>query len=357
MKLHSGGSKMNRNYKMDAIRKASNAGWLVAACGLFTAASAVGYPVSSTMAINEVQSSLTVQASSLGFSDSDTHSLSGTIDGVFDFGASGSFPSTAGLSFTGGSIMPDGAYDLRLGFPPILGVSINASGLVATLATPVPPGQMTRTADAGVVYQFDASQYEVVINQGTFVVTGSTEETTDLSQEPISGTGSPGTLGTLTFMSLGTTGPYTQLSAALDFPIDITQTAETDIGITVDLHVSGAVRAASTFYVALNGVPGDFNQDGQVDGADLPVFTANFGTMVGATPSTGDADADGDVDGNDFLLWQRFEGTRPPGAAAAPAPEPTGGLLAAVAAPLLALRRIVASPSGSLPLMARAREG
>src|SRR6185369_9792571 len=134
-----------------------------------------------------------------------------------------------------------------------------------------------RTGASGIVYQFDASQYLLTINQGTIVVTGASDQTTDLSQEPVTGSATPGTMGTMTFTTLGTSGPYTQLTAALNFPIDVTQTSETDSGMTVDLHLTGAVHASSTFFVALTGVPGDFDQDGDVDAADLPVFKSHYG--------------------------------------------------------------------------------
>jgi len=52
-------------------------------------------------------------------------------------------------------------------------------------------------------------------------------------------------------------------------------------------------------------VPGDFNGDGMVDGADLSDWQTGLGTTGSAEISDGDADEDGDVDGNDFLIWQR----------------------------------------------------
>jgi hypothetical protein len=61
------------------------------------------------------------------------------------------------------------------------------------------------------------------------------------------------------------------------------------------------------------GVPGDFDNDQDVDATDL----ATWRTAFGATPA-GDADDDGDSDGNDFLIWQR--NLDPPGIAAVPEP-------------------------------------
>lgn len=53
----------------------------------------------------------------------------------------------------------------------------------------------------------------------------------------------------------------------------------------------------------------DFDSDGNVDGTDLGLWQAGYGTTSGAKRSDGDADRDGDVDGHDFLAWQR--GFRP----------------------------------------------
>jgi hypothetical protein len=316
---------------------------LSAIIGAFWTSLAAAYPVNSTLTINSTQSTLKVDASALFFSDSDTHNLTGTINAQFDFRDSGGFPSNGGLTFTGGAIAPNADYNLTLGIPAIVGVNINASGLVGALSTPMPPGVMTRTGASGVVYQFDASQYLLTINQGAIVVTGSADQTTDLSEEPVTGSATPGTLGSMTFTTLATSGPYTQLSAAMDFPIDITQSTETDSGMTVDLHLTGAVRATSTSWVALSGIAGDFNQDGMVSAADLPVFKAHYGMASGATAATGDADANGRVDGNDFLVWQRNQGTKPPASGVTAVPEPAAGVLAFVAIALTVRRRMAVS--------------
>jgi fibronectin-binding autotransporter adhesin len=72
--------------------------------------------------------------------------------------------------------------------------------------------------------------------------------------------------------------------------------------------------------------PGDFDSDGDVDGADFVAWQTNFPTASGATLAQGDADGDGDVDGADFVVWQtNFPFT--PGPGASPVPEPHGFVL------------------------------
>jgi GH35 family endo-1,4-beta-xylanase len=74
-------------------------------------------------------------------------------------------------------------------------------------------------------------------------------------------------------------------------------------------------------YSILVAVPGDFDDDLDVDGADLGIWQAGYGINA-----TGDADGDGDSDSRDFLVWQRNLGLdySPPAIAA---PEPATKLL------------------------------
>ncbi|MBX3433244.1 MAG: hypothetical protein KF847_07975 [Pirellulales bacterium] len=67
------------------------------------------------------------------------------------------------------------------------------------------------------------------------------------------------------------------------------------------------------------GYAADFNQDGVVDGDDLSLWQANFGT----TAAAGDANGDGAVDGGDFLIWQRQRGLTAVASTAASIPEPS----------------------------------
>jgi hypothetical protein len=81
--------------------------------------------------------------------------------------------------------------------------------------------------------------------------------------------------------------------------------------------------------------PGDFDSDGDVDGADFVAWQTNFPKANGATLAQGDADGDGDVDGADFVVWQtNFPFTPGPGTASVagtvPVPEPHSVLLLAI---------------------------
>ncbi len=80
-------------------------------------------------------------------------------------------------------------------------------------------------------------------------------------------------------------------------------------------------------------LPGDFNNDNVVDGADLVVWQGAYGANAGA-----DADQDGDSDGADFLIWQKFLGrTNPATPASGAVPEP-GSLALATASLMLVAR-------------------
>jgi hypothetical protein len=74
-------------------------------------------------------------------------------------------------------------------------------------------------------------------------------------------------------------------------------------------------------------VPGDFNGDGNVDGADFVAWQTTFPKAANATLAEGDADGDGDVDGADFVVWQT-NFPFGPASVAAPVPEPSAVILA-----------------------------
>jgi hypothetical protein len=83
---------------------------------------------------------------------------------------------------------------------------------------------------------------------------------------------------------------------------------------------------------------GDFDADGDVDGADFVAWQTNFPKASGATLAQGDADSDGDVDGADFVVWQtNFPFS--PGPGASPVPEPAAWMLLVAAFSAAVVRR------------------
>jgi hypothetical protein len=81
---------------------------------------------------------------------------------------------------------------------------------------------------------------------------------------------------------------------------------------------------------------GDFDGDGDVDGADFVAWQTNFPKETGATLAQGDADGDGDVDGADFVVWQtNFPFPSAPGASIVP--EPTALVLGTLGAAMISI--------------------
>lgn len=100
-------------------------------------------------------------------------------------------------------------------------------------------------------------------------------------------------------------------------------------GTTDQLTPEQIATALNSRFVQSLAVPGDFNGDGVVDGADLGIWRAAYGVNA-----RGDADADGDTDGRDFLVWQKnFDGGRL--MAFTSIPEPSSGVLVIVGGAIL----------------------
>lgn len=98
------------------------------------------------------------------------------------------------------------------------------------------------------------------------------------------------------------------------------------------IHPTATIHAILGDYAnaLLTGLPGDFDTDGEVDGADLKLLQTGFGASS-AVRRQGDADGDGDVDGGDFLVWQRQRGanilSQLTHVGASAVPEPSSALL------------------------------
>lgn len=68
-------------------------------------------------------------------------------------------------------------------------------------------------------------------------------------------------------------------------------------------------NSIETLSTSLAGiVPGDFDENGDVDAVDLTTWEGGFGLTIDAMHTDGDANGDLAVDGSDLLLWQRDYG-------------------------------------------------
>lgn len=84
--------------------------------------------------------------------------------------------------------------------------------------------------------------------------------------------------------------------------------------------------------VSAPSLSADFDEDGDVDAADLAKWKIGFGIASGAAHAQGDADGNGAVDGSDFHAWQRQFGTTLAAPTAGAIPEPRSALLLSLVA-------------------------
>lgn len=121
-------------------------------------------------------------------------------------------------------------------------------------------------------------------------------------------------------------GPVDYLTAGTNF------LHEDEFGTFFDGFEGGGDANFTAYYdyTFAPEIPGDFNGDLTVDGADLAQWNGDYGVN-----GDSDSDHDGDSDGVDFLNWQRNFGQSIPPAALAAVPEPGSSLLVFLAAVVL----------------------
>jgi uncharacterized membrane protein len=74
-----------------------------------------------------------------------------------------------------------------------------------------------------------------------------------------------------------------------------------NVGRVVGFYTFGTFDSGPRYgYLATPIAAADFDQDGDVDGADMALWQGDYGLTANC-----DADDDGDTDGADFLVWQR----------------------------------------------------
>lgn len=133
--------------------------------------------------------------------------------------------------------------------------------------------------------------------------------------------------------------PTVNAAAAQNAPMeDFDEIPVTDINKVIQQNNITNAEAVMLLDVRQLNIPtGDYNLDGRVNGADLAVFEASFGSRIKAEA---DGNGNGVIDGGDFLIWQRTLGQNFGTPSSATIPEPAGIALAGLAAlPLMLARR------------------
>jgi autotransporter-associated beta strand protein len=204
------------------------------------------------------------------------------------------------------------------------GTGSTASGVLVNAGGTLAPGASVGTFTVGdadidgklsVEYNGDTSTIDKLIVAGSLDISSAQVDFDNLGSAALSGT-------PYIFATYGSL-VGTAFNSVIDLPA----------GYSINYAYLGNQIALTT-----GAVPhaGDFDSDGDVDGADFVAWQTNFPTATGATLEDGDADGDGDVDGADFVVWQtNFPFT--PGPGASPVPEPGAIALAGFAAAALAV--------------------
>jgi hypothetical protein len=112
----------------------------------------------------------------------------------------------------------------------------------------------------------------------------------------------------------------------VEIPLDAFALSEVIGGAALHLGFQGNFSGAANIYldrIALTDLAfesGDFDEDGDVDGADFLTFLRNFGKSDGVGFGDGDANLDGTVDGTDLSILESMFGAVAGGTQSVPEP-------------------------------------
>jgi hypothetical protein len=275
-----------------------------------TAAGAVSVPAD--FLIDSNNSTFLIDVSVSGISDSDSTSVSGSIETLLDIGSGSPLPPTAGLTVTGGRIDADEPIELAFNIFLLLDVDVLVENISATIQTPLPPGTMTLVNPTTGQYDFDLAEHEFTVDQGTITASGhvlfdDVDSFLDLSEDPVSGGPDPGEfIGSLTLQETGSDATSRFFHADLFFPVDILEDIPLDDGgaLVATVSITGSLVAAADFAVPL-GLPGDYNDNGMIDAAD---YTAWRDAMTDGASALSNDPTPGSVDDTDFDYWRAHFG-------------------------------------------------
>lgn len=239
-------------------------------------------------------------------SDSDSSTASGTIDVQLQYFLDHGDATVTGLEFTDGNVNFDDI-DFSLGFGLLTIEGENVSGTLESLTVPSP------VVDG----DYDATQHQLTVNQGTFVSMGLANLTIDVSEMPFGGPGSG--FGTVTISELSRNDYSVTYETTVFLPIAFTGNVQ-ETPVSVDLDMTGSIEATGLWSIPIGG-PGDYDLDGDVDQDDYTTWATNFGSNDPVI----DGNGDGVVNAPDYTIWRDHY---VPGEPPASIPEPAAWLIA-----------------------------
>jgi hypothetical protein len=204
--------------------------------------------------INQLNITVSANASGVTATDSETTTVSGSITSSFD--ANPTTGATTAMTITGGNIaMTNMHFVLKAFFGLVTVADISTANMGGTAYTPPPvPAPATPTASGGT---FDASLHRVVINRGTMTgaITYTDPDTPineDFATAPVEGAGT-GT-GTITMAPGTADATHRTIQATVQIPVDFTDTQDMN-GILVSIRVQGTIKAAGPVRIPLDVLP------------------------------------------------------------------------------------------------------
>jgi hypothetical protein len=287
----------------------------------------VAYPVSATFAVDAQQSFFQVTQTSFGpeMAWGDFRHLTGSMQISFDVESTGGFASVAPLTIADASfVVPHLEFTFHPPppeFNPEYSVDLGLVSLDVDMNDPPTLMTLDNTAPLA-TYRFDSAALRFTVGGGIAQVGGSdgSLQFRSFDFDPIIHTPNAGFLHLhkLTLAPVDILGLYSKLDATLEISLDLGRHDLNMNGPGLEYDFGGRIVAHASFWVALAGVPGDFDEDGDADADDLTVWIGNYGSAS--------------ADGANFLAWQLAFGMAPPPApsveAIASTPEPpTAALL------------------------------